>query len=159
MTKPAIDPLTLPSTIGTGYPAPFDEGVRNREKRRIGDAFGLTQFGVNLTRLPPGEMSAQRHWHHKEDEFIMILEGTGTLITDEGETEMTKGMVAGFPAGVANGHHLVNKSDQDVWYVEIGSRIPGELADYPDIDMALVNRNGKAVFVRKDGSPLEEETE
>jgi uncharacterized cupin superfamily protein len=89
----------------------------------------------------------------------MILEGTGTLITDEGETEMTKGMVAGFPAGVANGHHLVNKSDQDVWYVEIGSRIPGELADYPDIDMALVNRNGKAVFVRKDGSPLEEETE
>lgn len=155
--KPAIDPKAVEARVGTGYPAPFDEGVKRREKRKIGDLFGLTQFGVNLTRLPPGEMSAQRHWHHKEDEFIMVLDGTATLVTDEGETPMTKGMVAGFAAGVPNGHHLVNKSDADVWYLEIGSRIPGELADYPDIDLALVNRGGEAVFVRKDGSPFEEE--
>jgi uncharacterized cupin superfamily protein len=154
--KPAIDPKSVPSHIGTGYPAPYDEGVKNREKRKIGDVFGLTQFGVNLTRLPPGEMSAQRHWHHKEDEFVMVLDGIATLVTNEGETEMTRGMVAGFPAGVPNGHHLVNKSDGDVWYLEIGSRIPDELADYPDIDMALVNKGGEITFVRKDGSPFEE---
>lgn len=156
--KPAIDPKTVEARVGTGYPAPFDEGVKRREKRKIGDVFGLTQFGVNLTRLPPGEMSAHRHWHHKEDEFIMVVEGTGTLITDEGETPMTKGMVAGFPAGVPNGHHLVNKSDEDVWYVEVGSRIPGELADYPDVDMALINKDGEAVFVHKDGTPFEEDS-
>lgn len=156
--KPAIDPKSVPSRIGTGYPPPFDEGVKNREKRKIGDVFGLTQFGVNLTRLPPGEMSAHRHWHHREDEFIMVLDGTATLVTDEGETPMTKGMVAGFPAGVPNGHHLVNKSDGDVWYLEVGSRIPGELADYPDVDLALVNKDGEAVFVHKDGRPFEEDS-
>ena len=154
--KPAIDPKTVEARVGTGYPAPYDEGVKRREKRKIGDVFGLTQLGVNLTRLPPGEMSAQRHWHHKEDEFIMVLDGTATLVTDEGETPMTKGMVAGFPAGVPNGHHLVNRSDEDVWYLEIGSRIPGELADYPEIDLAMKTIDGKPVFVRKDGSAFEE---
>ena len=154
--KPAIDPKTVEARVGTGYPAPYDEGVKRREKRKIGDVFCLTQFGVNLTRLPPGEMSAQRHWHHKEDEFIMVLDGTATLVTDEGETPMTKGMVAGFHAGVPNGHHLVNRSDEDVWYLEIGSCIPGELADYPEIDLAMKTIDGKPVFVRKDGSAFEE---
>ena len=151
---PAIDPLTLKARIGSGYPAPFDTDCCKREKRALGDAFGLTQFGANLTRLPPGMASAQRHWHSHEDELVYILEGEAVLITDAGEQVMTAGMCAGFEAGVADGHHLVNRSDRDVVFLEIGTRAMEGGADYPDVDM-IVRRaeDGKWRYLHKDGTP------
>jgi len=149
----AIDPAGLKPRTGSSYPAPFAAACMDREKRALGDAFGLTQFGVNLVRLAPGTASSQRHWHHREDELIYILEGEVALITDAGEQRLTPGMCAGFRAGNPDGHHLVNHSDRDVVYIEVGSRIPGEEADYPDIDMLLRMVDGKRRFVRKDGSP------
>lgn len=151
--KPAIDPMSLPARKGTGYPKEHARQIADREKRALGDAFGLTQFGVNLTRLPPGEISSQRHWHSSEDEFVYIVEGEVTLLTDEGETVMTAGMVAGFPAGVENGHQLVNKSSQTAVYLEVGTRSEADEGHYPDCDMHAIRKPGERyVFTRKDGS-------
>jgi uncharacterized cupin superfamily protein len=152
--KAAIDPMTLKPRTGSGYPAPFASICMNREKRALGDAFGLTQFGVNLTRLAPGTASAQRHWHSHEDELVYILEGELVLITDAGEQVMTSGMCAGFKSGAADGHQLVNRSDRDAVFLEIGTRAMEGGADYPDIDM-IVRRdgNGKWRYLHKDGTP------
>lgn len=137
------------------YPEAFSGRIGERIKRPLGDPFGLTVFGVNLTTLKPGAMSALRHAHAKQDEFVYILEGYPTLVTDEGETQLKPGMCAGFKAGTGNGHHLLNKGQHDVVYLEIGDRTPGDSAEYPDDDLrVLKSENGqRRVFVHKDGSP------
>ena len=130
-----LDPKRLEPRIGNNYPEAYRAESAGREKRALGKAAGLTNFGVNLTTLKPGTWSAQRHWHSKQDEFVYILEGEATLVTDDGETVLKAGMAVGFKAGVPNGHHLVNKSDRPVTYIEIGDRSEGDQVDYPDIDM------------------------
>lgn len=142
-----------PRTKPSNYPEPFFSRMAKREKRPLGDLFGLGNFGVNLTRIFPGGESALRHAHAKQDEFVYILEGEPTLITDEGETQLWPGMCAGFKAGTGNGHHLVNRTDKDVVYLEAGDRTPGDTVGYPsdDIEAALVE--GRWRFVHKDGRP------
>jgi uncharacterized cupin superfamily protein len=149
------DPMAVEPTTGTGYPEPFRAPCLARVKRRLGDAVGLENFGVNLTILPPGQWSSQRHWHGKQDEFVYILEGEATLVTDAGETVLTAGMAAGFKAGQADGHHLINKSDKPVTYLEIGDRLPGDTADYPDIDLTINDTwpDGRYRFRHKNGEP------
>lgn len=152
--KPAIDATAVTAKTGSSYPAPFDADCAGRERRRLGDAFGLTQFGVNLLRLPPGQWSSQRHWHHREDEFVYVLEGEVTLVSDAGEQILGPGMVAGFKAGVPDGHHLVNRSGADAVVLEVGARLPDEEADYSDIDMLVrQDGDGEGRFVHKDGTP------
>jgi uncharacterized cupin superfamily protein len=153
-SKPAaLDPMTLEPRIGSSYPEPFAADCAAREKRALGNAFGLSNFGVNLVRLPPGAASAQRHWHSREDEFVYVLEGELVLVTDAGEKTLAAGMVAGFAANVADGHQLVNQSSQDAVYLEIGDRREGDEVDYPDIDMLVRSVDGARRFVRKDGTP------
>ena len=146
---PAMDPATIEPEIGTGYPPPFAADCAARAKRKVGDALGLASFGVNLVTLPPGTASSQRHWHSHQDEFVYVVEGEATLVTDGGEQVLGPGMVAGFPAGRADGHHLVNRSEADVVYLEVGDRPPVDDVDYPDIDMLI--RGGR--LVRRDGTP------
>lgn len=133
------------------YPEPFASRMSGRAKHPLGDLFGLTNFGVNLTRLKPSGVSALRHAHAKQDEFVYILEGTPTLVTDDGEMQLSPGFCAGFKAGSGNAHHLVNKSDADVLYLEVGDRTPGETVTYPDDDIQGVQVDGKYQFVHKDG--------
>jgi uncharacterized cupin superfamily protein len=135
------------------YPEPFAARVEGREKRPLGDLFGLTNFGVNLTRMAPGSMSALRHAHTRQDEFVYILEGHPTLHTDEGRTPLAPGMCAGFKAGTGNGHHLINETDEDVVYLEVGDRTPGDEGSYPDDDLRAVQVEGKWRFTHKDGTP------
>ena len=135
------------------YPEPFASRMTGREKKPLGDLFSLSNFGVNLTRLAPGALSALRHAHSIQDEFIYILEGKPTLVTDEGETELHPGMCAGFKAGTGNAHHLVNRSNEDVVYLEVGDRIAGDAATYPDDDLQAVLVNGNWQFTHKDGTP------
>src|SRR5271165_2027787 len=137
----------------SNYPEPFFTRMLKRDKRPLGDLFGLTNFGVNLTRLRPGGSSALRHAHAKQDEFVYILEGRPTLITDAGRTPLDPGKCAGFKAGTGDAHHLVNESAEDVVYLEIGDRTPGETATYPDDDLAMANVDGRMRFTRKDGTP------
>ena len=151
----AIDAGTLPIRLGSGYPDPFDKPCNERQKSPLGDAFGLSDYGVNLVSLPPGTWSSQRHWHTLEDEFIYILQGRPILVTDEGETALEPGMCAGFPAGVANGHHLVNNTDDVVKYLEVGSRRDEDDVDYSDIDMQVKKRGHGTGFTHKDGAPYE----
>jgi uncharacterized cupin superfamily protein len=139
---------------GTNYPKEFQSAVAGREKQALGNVAGLTQFGVNRTRLKPGAASSLRHWHEKEDEFVYILEGEVTLVEEDGETILKAGDAAGFNAGVANAHQLINRSSTDVVYLEIGSRIAGERAHYPDEDLALAaSETGRLMFTRKSGEP------
>ena len=153
MTKPSkLDPKTITPRTGTIYPPEFAGPLKGREKRALGDVFGLTQYGVNLATLAPGSWSSQRHWHEKEDEFIFVIEGDITLIDDAGEHPLKPGMCAGFKAGVANGHHLVNKTKTLATYLEIGTRSANEVATYPDVDMKAVKTDGKFVLTRKDGT-------
>ena len=141
---------TRPST----YPEPFASRMAGREKRPLGDLFGLTNFGVNLTRIAPGGVSALRHAHARQDEFVYILEGTPTLISNAGETPLEPGMCAGFRAGTDDAHQLVNRSDTDVVYLEIGDRSPGDSAIYPDDDLAAeMSPGGGWRFLHKDGRP------
>ncbi|HXH65548.1 MAG TPA: cupin domain-containing protein [Mariprofundaceae bacterium] len=135
------------------YPEPFASRMQGREKRPLGDLFGLTNFGVNQTRLAPGASSALRHAHSKQDEFIHILSGRPTLLTDEGETELAPGMCAGFKAGTGNGHCLVNRTAEDVIYLEIGDRTPGDAVSYPDDDLRAELVDGQWRFMHKDGRP------
>src|SRR4051812_2352149 len=121
----------VPRAKRTNYPEPFASRMAGREKRMLGDVFGLQSFGVNLTRLAPGGSSALRHTHTKQDEFVYILEGKPVLVTDDGEVELTAGMCAGFRAGDGNAHHLVNRGSEDVLYLEVGDRMPGDAAIYP----------------------------
>lgn len=151
MGKVNVDAATV--RVGSAYPSPFDKPCRKRSRCRLGDAAGLTQFGVNLLRLPPGAWSSQRHWHAAEDEFVWVLEGEVVLVTNEGTQTLRSGECAGFPAGVANGHHLQNTSDRDAVVLEVGARRPSEeVCDYPDIDMVLKPEVG---FVHRDGRPYE----
>lgn len=153
MSKPAITATEVPARTGSNYPEPFASRVKGREKRALGDAFGLKNFGVNLTRLAPKTMSSIRHAHAKQDEFVYILEGRPTLVTDEGRTPLQPGMCAGFRAGTGNAHHLVNETDSEVVYLEIGDRTPGETATYPDDDLVLLTVDGKYRYAHKDGTP------
>ena len=142
-----------PRKIASIYPEPFASMMRGREKRPLGDVFGLKNFGVNLTRLSPGGMSALRHTHTTQDELVYILEGQATLVTDSGPTVLTPGMCAGFRAGDPDAHHLRNDSSEDVVYLEIGDRTPGDLPAWPDVDMKLVESDGQKRFVHRDGRP------
>jgi len=136
------------------YPSPFAERMGGREKRALGEVFGLSNFGVNLTRLAPGAISALRHSHSRQDEFVYILQGHPTLMTDAAATELAPGTCAGFKAGSGNGHQLINNSSEDVLYLEVGDRTPGDEGSYPDDDLkALLQANGQWKFVHKDGTP------
>jgi len=137
----------------SNYPEPFASRMAGRQKQPLGDLFGLTNFGVNRTRLTPGAVSSLRHAHTKQDEFIYILQGHPTLHTDEGLTKLSPGMCAGFKAGTGNGHRLINETDEDVLYLEMGDRTPGDEGSYPDDDLVAVMVDGKWKFVHKDGSP------
>lgn len=154
LTLPALDPADLPVRSGAPYPSPFDVICEGRDKRALGNALGLTNFGVNLVTLKPGAASAQRHWHSHQDEFVYVIDGDITLVSDAGEQVLGKGIIAGFPAGVADGHHLVNRGAADASYLEIGDRTEGDDCSYPDIDLALRVIDGKHVFVSKDGTRL-----
>ena len=139
--------------FGSNYPEPFASRMAGRDKRPLGDLFGLTNFGVNLTRLAPGGSSALRHAHTKQDEFIYILEGRPTLVTNAGRTELNAGMCAGFKAGTGDAHRLVNETEEDVVYLEIGDRSAGDAVDYPDDDIAVVTIDGQRRAAHKDGTP------
>lgn len=135
------------------YPEPFASMMEGRDKRQLGDFFGLSNFGVNLTRLAPGAMSALRHAHTRQDEFIYVLEGKPTLHTDAGRMQLAPGMCAGTPAGTGNACNLVNETDEDVVYLEIGDRTPGDDVVYPDDDLQAVFVDGQWQFLHKDGTP------
>jgi uncharacterized cupin superfamily protein len=142
-----------PRARSSSYPEPFASRMAGREKRPLGDLFGLTNFGVNLTRLAPNAVSALRHAHSRQDEFVYILQGRPTLQTDEGRTRLAPGMCAGFKAGTGNGHHLINETSEDVVYLEVGDRTPGDEGTYPDDDLKAALVEGKWRFTRKDGTP------
>jgi len=137
----------------SNYPEPFLSRMAARLKRPLGDLFGLTNFGVNLTRLAPSGVSALRHAHTKQDEFVYILQGHPTLHTDDGYLRLSPGMCAGFRAGTGNGHRLVNETMEDVVYLEVGDRTPGDEGSYPDDDLRALLVNGQWKFVHKDGAP------
>jgi uncharacterized cupin superfamily protein len=138
----------------SNYPAPFAALMTGRVKRPLGDLFGLANFGVNLTQLHPGGMSALRHAHTRQDEFVYILAGVATLITNNGATLLSEGMCMGFKAGTGDAHHLVNRTDAEVIYLEVGDRAPGDAASYPDDDIqAVLGADGKWQYQHKDGSP------
>ena len=149
-----IDVKTVPERKGSGYPAPFHEPCVGRVRQRLGDAGGLTQFGVNLLRLPPGAWSSQRHWHSGEDEFVYVLSGEATLVTDAGEQLLHAGDCAGFPMNDGNGHQLVNTSAGVAMCLEIGTRSNGDVCTYSDIDMKIDSKVGR--YTRKDGTPYPE---
>jgi len=137
----------------TSYPEPFASRMAGREKRPLADLFGLTNFGVNLTRLAPNAVSALRHAHTRQDEFVYVLCGCPTLHTDEGRTELCPGMCAGFKAGTGNAHRLINETLEDVVYLEVGDRTPGDEGSYPDDDLKALETGGKWAFVHRDGTP------
>jgi uncharacterized cupin superfamily protein len=150
---PKIDIAATPEDNSCGYPAPFHEIAGGRFRKRLGNAGGLTQFGVNLCRLEPGAGSSQRHWHENEDELVYVLEGEVVLVEDGGETVLRAGDAAAFKAGVPDGHQLVNRSDRDALVLEVGTRTRDSRATYSDIDMQVVRENGEDRFLHKDGTP------
>jgi uncharacterized cupin superfamily protein len=143
-----------PRTKPSNYPEPFASQMAGRSKRPLGDLFGLTRFGVNLTRLAPHAVSALRHAHSEQDEFVYVLQGQPTLHTDEGRTVLGPGMCAGFKAGTGNGHRLVNETADEVVYLEVGDRSPGDAVSYPDDDLKALRIDGQWTFVHKDGTPF-----
>ncbi|MFA6053391.1 MAG: cupin domain-containing protein [Methylobacter sp.] len=154
-SKPiAVTASEVPARIRPSvYPEPFASRMAGREKRPLGDFFGLTNFGVNLTRLAPNAISALRHAHTKQDEFVYILQGHPTLHTDEGRTQLSPGMCAGFKAGTGNGHCLINETSEEVVYLEVGDRTPGDEGSYPDDDLKALLVESKWKFAHKDGTP------
>ncbi len=155
MTRKRIDIGRVAPVIGTLYPAPYDEPCRARERRRLGDEAGLSQFGVNLLLLPPGAWSSQRHWHTGSDEFVYVLSGEVVLVTDGGEEILRAGDAAGFKAGDANGHCLQNRSAAEARILEIGTRVSGDGAFYSDIDMIAPPGAKPAMYAHRDGTPYE----
>jgi uncharacterized cupin superfamily protein len=147
-----IDVAKLPPVVGTTYPSPFDAPCRVRERRRLGDAAGLTQFGINLLRLPPGEWSSQRHWHVASDEFIYVLEGEVTLVTNAGDEILRAGDAAGFKAGDEDGHCLQNRGTREALVIEVGTRVSGACY-YSDIDMVAPAGGKPARYTKRDGTP------
>lgn len=146
-----VPPRNKPSV----YPEPFASQMLGRTKSQLGEVFGLANFGVNLTRLAPHAVSALRHAHSKQDEFVYILQGHPTLHTDEGYSKLSPGMCAGFKAGTGNGHRLINDTAEEVVYLEVGDRTPGDEGTYPDDDLKAVLVDGKWKFTHKDGTPYE----
>jgi len=151
--KKRIEVTALTPVVGTLYPTPFDMPCRARARTKLGDAAGLTQFGVNLLRLPPGAWSSQRHWHTGGDEFVYVLSGEVVLVTDGGEEVLRAGDAAGFPAQDTNGHCLQNRSDRDAQVLEIGTRVSGDTAYYSDIDMVAPAGGKPAAYTHRDGTP------
>jgi uncharacterized cupin superfamily protein len=152
-TPIAIDAVEVPArTKPSNYPEPFASRMVGREKRPLGDSFGLSNFGVNLTRLAPSAVSSLRHAHSKQDEFVYILQGSPTLHTDEGRIQLCPGMCAGFKAGTGNGHQLINETLEEVVYLEVGDRTQGDEGSYPDDDLKALLHEGKWQFAHKDGT-------
>ena len=147
---PKLDLATIPEHIGSTYPAPFAKEPANRIRQRLGDAGGLTQFGVNLLQLPPGAWSSQRHWHTEGDEFVYVISGEVVLITDAGEEVLRAGDCVAFPKNTPNGHHLVNKTNTIAACLEIGTRVAGDCGVYSDIDMVFDPKLGG--YAHKDGT-------
>ena len=150
-----LDPETIEWQSRQPYPAPYDNALAGRARRALGDALGLTQYGVNLGRLEPGAVSSLRHWHTGEDEFVFVLEGSPTLVTEEGEQVLGPGLAAGFPAHTENGHQLENRSGKSVLYLEVGTRATRDVVTYPDTDLELIKEEAgnKRTFRHKDGIP------
>ncbi len=153
--KPAVHVSTIEAKRHTLYPEPFRSRMGDREKRRLGDRFGLTQFGANLVTLGAGGQSALRHWHTHEDELVYMLSGELVLVTDAGEQVVGPGMVVGFPGGTRDAHHFVNRSGAPAQYLEIGSRIEEDNASYPDDDLEWQEVAGRVIAAHKDGTPYE----
>ncbi|MEZ4462670.1 MAG: cupin domain-containing protein [bacterium] len=160
MSEKPAHPLAVRATdvatrnTPSSYPSPFAERMAGREKRQLGNVFGLSNFGVNLTTLAPGAQSALMHRHSRQDEFVYVLQGTATLRTDQGDVELSEGMCAGFPHG-GLAHQIVNRSDEPVTYLEIGDRTPGDEGTYPEDDIkAVMGEDGKWRFTHKDGTPF-----
>ncbi len=147
------DPMALPGRRGTIYPRAHAGGLEGRIKRALTEPLGLTQFGVNITTLEPGAKSALRHWHAQEDEFIYVLSGEITLVTNAGERILRPSMAAGFPRGEADGHQLINKGNAPATYLEIGTRASDDDVVYPDVDMKGEKRGGRYRFLHKNGDP------
>ena len=147
---PKIDLNAVPERKGSGYPAPFHEKASGRIKQALGDAGGLTQFGVNLVHLPPGTWASQRHWHSAEDEFVYVLSGEVVQISDEGEEILRAGDCVAYPKNAPNGHHLINKSAQTAIYLEVGTRSDEDFCSYPDIDLQIDSKVGR--FAHRDGT-------
>ena len=154
--EPALEPRSVAPVSRTGYPQPYRSRVLPREKRGLGDAFGLTRIGINQSTLLPGKESSMRHWHTREDEFVYVLEGEVVLRSGAGEQRLTAGMCAGFAAGVEDGHQLVNRSDRPAVYLEISNRDAEDTALYADADVDLMwsPPHARGRFTRRDGSPL-----
>jgi uncharacterized cupin superfamily protein len=150
---PRIDIDAIPLDSRTNYPAPFNKAVERRARKRLGAAAGLTQFGVNLCTLKPGASSSQRHWHENEDEFVYVLSGEVVLVEDGGETVLGPGDAAGWKAGVQNGHCLINRSDSDAVFIEVGTRAESERAHYSDIDMQVVRDASGFNYLHRNGEP------
>jgi uncharacterized cupin superfamily protein len=149
-----IDIKAIEPRVGSGYPPPYDAPVALRERRALGDAAGLTRFGVNLLRLPPGCWSSQRHWHENEDEFVFVVAGEVVLVTDRGEETLRAGDAVGFRAGDADAHHLQNRGDGEALVLEIGNRSEREAIHYAEADLMLVRTEaGAGGFTHRDGSP------
>jgi uncharacterized cupin superfamily protein len=153
LVPPALDPADVAAQTTSGYPEPFRSRVAGRHRKRLGDAAGLKNFGVNLVTLDPRSESSMRHWHEKQDEFIFVLEGEVTLVTNAGRQRLRPGMCAGFPAGKPDGHQLVNETDRPAVYLELGDRTPDDSASYPEVDLAVRMVDGKWVYSHKDGRP------
>lgn len=157
---PKLDLSAMPVKTGSIYPAPYAAMMEGRSSLRLGQAGGLTQFGVNLVMLEPGALSSLRHWHLHEDEFVMVTAGECVMVTDAGEEVMRPGDCAAFPAGLADGHHFINRSDAPAQFLVVGTKAPREVATYSDVDLMVVMEAGVATFTRKDGSAyVPEETQ
>jgi len=150
-TLPAIDPAIVPEHRGSVYPEPFRTRMGDRSKRRLGEACGLTKFGVNLVTLGPGGQSALRHWHTLQDEFVYVLSGEVVLVSNDGEQTLGPGTCAGYPAGKKDGHHFINRSNAPATYLEIGNRVEGDNAFYPDDDLTWIDDEDGRFAARKDG--------
>jgi uncharacterized cupin superfamily protein len=149
-----IDMAQAPVRTGSIYPPPYAAMMAGRSSLRLGEAGGLTQFGVNLVTLAPGALSSLRHWHEKEDEFVWVVSGELVLVQDAGETVMRPGDCAAFPAGAADGHHFLNRTGADASFLVVGTKARDEVAHYSDVDLRLEMRDARAVFTRADGTPL-----
>jgi len=152
---PKLDLSKVPVKTGSGYPGHLAAKVGARTQKRVGAAGGITQFGANIVALPAGALSSLRHWHEEQDEVLIVLSGTLTLVDDAGETPLKAGDVCTFPAGDANGHQIVNHSETDGSFFVVGTHTDSETAWYSDLDMKISTQNGKGDFTRKDGSPLD----
>jgi len=149
---PRLDLTRVPVKTGSIYPEPYAAMMKGRSSLRLGDAGGLTQFGVNLVTLEPGALSSLRHWHLAEDEFVMVTAGECVMVQDDGETVMRPGDCAAFPAGSTDGHHFINRSDRPAQFLVVGTKAPREVATYSDVDLRVELEGGKARFTYRDGT-------